>query len=82
MEFYNVICCFLWYLPYYYPIYEFKFNILVFLIMAHPQNLVLPPRATIRDNMVIVNLIEICPNDYIPEIPKNKPTIEDPFICM
>ena len=34
MQLYNVICCFLWYLPYFYPIYEFKFNVLVFLTMA------------------------------------------------
>ena len=52
MQFYNVICCFLWYLPYFYPIYEFKFNVLVFLIMAQPQKLVLAPGATIPDNTV------------------------------
>ena len=33
MQFYNVICCFLWYFPYFYPVYEFKFNGFVFLIM-------------------------------------------------
>ena len=52
MQFYNVTCCFLWYLPHIYPIYEFKFNVLVFLIMAPPQRLVLAPGATIRDNTV------------------------------
>ena len=52
MQFYNVIWCFLWYLPYFYPICEFKFNILISLIMAPPQKLVLAPGATIRDNTV------------------------------
>ena len=36
----------------FYPIYEFKFNVLVFLIMGFPQKLVLAPGATIRDNTV------------------------------
>ena len=52
IQFYNVIRCFLWYLPHFYPRYEFKFNVLVFLIMAPPQKLVLAPGATIRDNTV------------------------------
>ena len=54
MQFYNVICCFLWHLPYFYSIYEYKFNILVFLIMAPLRKLVLALRATIRDNTVNV----------------------------
>ena len=44
--------------------YEFRFNILVFLIMAHPQNLVLAPRATIPDNTVsyVFTLLNIMSN--------------------
>ena len=53
MQFYNVICYFLWYLPYFlYPICEFKFNVLVFLNMAPPSNIDLGPGATIRNNTV------------------------------
>ena len=52
MQFYTIICCFLWNQPYFYPIYEFKFNILVFSIMAPPKKLALAPGATIRDNTV------------------------------
>ena len=52
MQFYNVTCCFLWYLPYFYPLYEFKFNVLVFLFMGPPQKLVLAPGVTIRHNTV------------------------------
>ena len=43
MQFYNVICCFLWYLPYLYPVYELKFSILVFLFLGPHQKLVWPP---------------------------------------
>ena len=46
MQFYNVICCFLWYLPYFYSLYEYKFNV-VFLIVAPLQKLVLASGATI-----------------------------------
>ena len=49
MQFYHVICCFRWYLPYFYPIYEYKFNDLVFLTTAPFQKLVLVPGSTIRD---------------------------------
>ena len=35
-----------------YGIYEFKFNVLVFLIMASIPKFVLASEATIRDNMV------------------------------
>ena len=38
--------------PIFYPIYEFKFNVLVFLIMAPLQKLVLASGATIQDNTV------------------------------
>ena len=41
-----------WYLPYFYPVCKFKFNILVFLIVAAPPKLVLAPGAIIRDNTV------------------------------
>ena len=54
MQFYNVICCFLWYLLYFYFIYEFIFNVLEFLIITPPQKLVLAREATIRNNMVCV----------------------------
>ena len=52
MQFDNVICYLLWYLLYFYPIYEFKFNILVFLIMTHPQKFLMVPGTTVQDKMV------------------------------
>ena len=52
MQFYNVICLFPVVFTLFNPIYEFKLNVLVFLIMAHPQNLVLAHGVTIRDNTV------------------------------
>ena len=53
MQFYNVICRCLWYKPHLYSMYEFKFNVLVYLIMDSLQKLVLAPGATIRDNTVL-----------------------------
>ena len=52
IQFYNVTCCFLWYLLYFYPKHEFKFYVLVFLIMAPPEKLVLAREDTIQRNTV------------------------------
>ena len=50
VQFCYIICCFLWYLLYFYPKYEF--NVLVFLIMAPHQKLVFE---TIRYMINVVN---------------------------
>ena len=75
MQFYTIICCFLWYQPYLYPIYEFKFNILVFLIMVPPQKLVLAPGPQF-ETIWYIYLICICiktfnydPNSITQHIP-------------
>ena len=53
MLFHNLICCFPVIFTLFYPKYELKFSVLLFLIMAPPQKLVIAPGATIRDNTVL-----------------------------
>ena len=60
MLFHILICCFHVVFNLFYPKYELKFSILVFLILVPPQKLVLAPGATIWDNTVIM----LCDIDY------------------
>ena len=50
MQFNNVICCFLWYLPYFYPLYEFEFKVFGIFNHSSSSKLILAPGARIRDN--------------------------------
>ena len=44
MQFYNVVCCYPWYLPHFYPKYEFKINVSAFLIVDPRPKIGLDPQ--------------------------------------